>query len=366
MTNPFLVAMVLPQFHPIPENDAWWGKGFTEWTNVVKAQPLFNGHYQPHLPGELGFYDLRLHEARESQAELAKEHNIGGFCYYHYWFNGRRLLQRPVDDILSSGKPNLPFCLCWANENWTRAWDGRQRDILMEQRYSEEDDIKHIEHLLNYFADPRYIRVQGKPFFIVYKVSSLPNPRRTFDIWRERAIKSGIGDLYLAQFEAMGYGSVDDPRNVGLDISIEFSPDWRSLGGQYYVTRKARLAISLGMLPKAYARHQIFDYSSVVEKACNKANPEYPFVRCVSPGFDSSPRRPEKNAVILLNNTPELYETWLDWAIKWTAQHDATGRCMVFINAWNEWAEGNHLEPDIRHGRAFLEATRNAFQRSGT
>jgi len=362
MEKPLVLAVVLPQFHPIPENDKWWGKGFTEWVNVSKARPLFPGHYQPHLPGELGFYDLRLPEAREAQAALAREHGIGGFCYYHYWFTGQRLLQRPLDDILASGEPDFPFCMCWANENWTRAWDGRQREVLMEQHYSDQDDNQHIDLLLRFFADPRYIRIQGKPLFIVYKASQLPNPKRTFERWRERAVRAGIGDLCLAQFESEGAGSASDPRSIGLDLSIEFAPDWRSLGGQYYVTKKARLAMALGLLPKAYAKQKICSYELMVEKTKAKPTPDYPFVRCVSPGFDGSPRRPDKNAVILLNNTPELYEGWLNWALDWTDRHDATGQRLVIVNAWNEWAEGNHLEPDAKNGRAFLEATRNAIE----
>jgi len=251
-----LIAIVLPQFHPIPQNDKWWGKGFTEWTNVAKAKPLFKGHYQPHLPGELGFYDLRLPEVRAHQAALASEHGIGGFCYYHYWFNGQRLLERPINDILSSGEPRLPFCLCWANENWTRAWDGGEREALMTQRYSQEDDLQHIRALLPFFADSRYIRINGKPLFIVYK-----------------AMRSGIGDIHLAQFEWGGSGTGTDPRAMGLDLSIEFSPDWRNLGGRYYTTRKAKAAIALGLIPRAYMEHKICDYDDMIKKMLSKSVP---------------------------------------------------------------------------------------------
>lgn len=360
---PVIISVVLPQFHPIPENDKWWGKGFTEWTNVAKAQPLFEGHHQPQLPGELGFYDLRLPEVRQQQADLAQEFGINGFCYYHYWFNGHRLLNRPLDEILKSGQPDFPFCMCWANENWTRAWDGRDREVLMEQKYGPEDDEAHINTLLPYFKDPRYIRVDGKPLFIVYKADKLPEPKRTFAIWRKIAMESGLGELCLAQFEAGGIGTAQDPRSIGLDLSIEFTPDWRNLGGTLYSTPKARLAMTLGLLSKVYKQHKICDYKLMADAAMKKPTPQYPFIRCVSPGFDSTSRRPN-NATIILNSTPKLYEEWLKGAIRWTQSNNTSEHQFVFINAWNEWAEGNHLEPDARNGRAYLEATKRGIESS--
>ena len=207
------LAVYLPQFHPIPENDEWWGTGFTEWRNVVRARPLFPGHQQPHLPADLGFYDLRVPETREAQAELAREHGIHGFVYYHYWFNGRRLLERPFDEVLASGAPDFPFALTWANENWSRTWDGAAHQVLMAQEYSEADDRAHIRSLLPAFADPRYIRVDGRPLFLVYHATRLPDSRRTTDIWREEASRAGLGDLYLCRWEHDGRG---DPVAIGL------------------------------------------------------------------------------------------------------------------------------------------------------
>ena len=359
-----LISVVLPQFHPIPLNDRLWGKGFTEWTNVTKTRPLFKGHHQPHLPGELGFYDLRVPEVRAQQAALAVEHGIHGFCYYHYWFNGERLLERPFKEILASGEPDFPFCLCWANENWTRAWAKGDRDILMQQNYGPEDDLRHIHSLLPAFADRRYIRIDGKPLFIFYRADHLPDPRQTFDLWRNEAIKAGIGELCLARFEADGGGiQQDDPRTIGLDLAIEFTPDWRHLGGRYYVSRKAKLAMALGLLSKAFATHNVHDYQIMVDRIMSKPDPAYPFVRCVSPGFDNSPRR-ASNATILYKNSPRAYQAWLERAINWTPDHNQGDHRMVFINAWNEWAEGNHLEPDALHGRAYLEATRAALTRA--
>ena len=184
MNSAKAIAFYLPQYHPIPENDQWWGKGFTEWRNVTRARPLYPRHYQPHLPADLGFYDLRLPEVRQAQAELAHAFGLHGFCYYHYWFNGRRVLQRPFEDVLASGEPDFPFCLCWANENWTRRWDGSDDEILLEQIYSEQDDRDHLLSLLTAFRDPRYIRIEGKPLFLVYRTSALPHPARTAEIWR--------------------------------------------------------------------------------------------------------------------------------------------------------------------------------------
>ena len=225
-----LIAFYLPQFHPIPENDRWWGKDFTEWTNVRKAPKVFPGHYQPHEPSDLGYYDLRNAEAREAQAKLAKEYGIYGFCYYHYWFNGKCLLNYPIDENLRSGKPDLPFCICWANEDWTRVWDGKTGEILIKQDYSEEDDYEHIKNLIKYFKDERYIKINGKVLFLVYRASRIPNPLRTTSIWREEAKKAGI-ELYLCRVESSSEKR-EDPAAIGFDAAVEFQPDWEKLPEQ--------------------------------------------------------------------------------------------------------------------------------------
>lgn len=356
-----LIAMYLPQFHPIPENDLWWGTNFTEWTNVVRATPRFSGHHQPHIPADLGFYDLRLPEVRELQAALAREHGIHGFCYYHYWFNGKRLLERPLSEVLKSGKPDLPFCICWANENWTRRWDGLDRELLIGQSYSPQDDLDHIRHLLPILADPRYIRVGGKPVLSVYRTGHLPDPLRTAEIWREEALKQGIGELYLCRFEAWDDRQSPDPRSIGFDAAVEFAPDWRRAGGQEFAGWKARTLSSLRVLPKALRENRLFDYRLMAQEMLARPAPGYPLFRGVTPGFDNSARR-KSGAMILRHSSPEAYQNWLEGAIAWTRANQPSNRQLIFVNAWNEWAEGNHLEPDLRFGHAYLRATAMALE----
>jgi len=353
-----LIAFYLPQYHPIPENDAWWGKGFTEWTNVVKTRPKFGGHYQPHLPTDLGFYDLRLSEARQAQADLAREYGINGFCYYHYWFNGKRLLERPFNEVLASGKPDFPFCLCWGNENWTRVWDGQNKGILVEQKYSELDDRRHIKWLVNAFLDKRYIRINDKPIFIVYKASKLPNPHRTAIIWREEARRLGVGEIFLCKVESLADERCD-PRKIGFDAAIEFQPDWTNLSRPLRRGKLWQLTRGLRLSSGAYGDNRIFDYSAVVDSMIEKKATPYRRFPCVTPRWDNSARR-NSNAIIFRNDRPEIYERWLKSVLgKEAANNDSEG--IVFINAWNEWAEGNHLEPDLKFGRAYLEATKRTL-----
>lgn len=360
------LAFYLPQYHPIPENDEWWGAGFTEWRNVVKARPLFRGHYQPHLPADLGFYDLRVPETREAQADLARTYAITGFCYYHYWFNGRRLLNRPFDEVLKTGRPQLPFCLCWANENWTRRWDGLEREVLLSQEYSLEDDRAHIEHLLPSFADDRYVKINGRPLFLVYRTSNLPDPARTAEVWRKVCLHAGFPDLYLARVES--HGRSIDPAQIGFDAVVEFAPYWQLLPPPMRRREEwdglARLYNQLqkaGLMSRAYAKHWISSYAELIERMKSRPPVPYTRFRCATPGWDNSPRR-QREALILDGSTPELYEQWLEALVRDTLAHRRGDERIVFVNAWNEWAEGNHLEPDRRWGRAYLEATARALQ----
>lgn len=352
------IAFFLPQFHPTPENDEWWGKGFTEWRNVTKARPLFPGHYQPHLPADLGFYDLRLPEVREAQAELARQHGIHGFCYYHYWFNGRRILERPFNEVLESGKPDFPFCLCWANENWTRVWDGGKRNVLLEQKYSPEDDLAHIRSLIPAFNDPRYIRIDGKPLLLVYRTELLPDPARTAEVWREEARRAGIGDLYLARVE--GFVKGVDPNSIGFDAAVEFAPDASKAGTALFRGRVARLLGKFKLLPAVFRDSWLYSYPATVRGMLSKPERGYRWFRCVTPMWDNSARR-SANASIFVGSTPAIYKQWLSKIVARTRQRLAGDEQIVFINAWNEWAEGCHLEPDQKWGHAYLEATREAL-----
>lgn len=352
-----LIAFYLPQFHPIPENDEWWGRGFTEWTNVVKARPLFPDHYQPHLPADLGFYDLRASETREAQADLARQYGIRGFCYYHYWFNGRKILERPFNEVLSSHYPNYPFCLCWANENWTRTWDGSDHQILLEQKYSIDDDINHIRSLLPAFRDERYIRVDGKPLFLVYRTGLLPGPKNTADIWRNEARRAGIKDLYLVRVES--FGDSGNPEDIGFDATVEFAPFNGAWGKRIFGGNTHKLLAKLGLLAPGYIENRVFSYQSMARSMLNRPTPPFKRFHCVTPSWDNSARK--KNAYIFYDSTPEKYENWLKEVVIRTKVRFTGDERIVFVNAWNEWAEGNHLEPDQKWGHAYLEATQRAL-----
>ncbi|MBM5822399.1 MAG: glycosyl hydrolase [Cyanobacteria bacterium K_Offshore_surface_m2_011] len=363
MNSAKAIAFYLPQYHPIPENDQWWGKGFTEWRNVTRARPLYSRHYQPHLPADLGFYDLRLPEVRQAQAELAKAFGLHGFCYYHYWFNGRRVLQRPFEDVLASGEPDFPFCLCWANENWTRRWDGSDDEILLAQIYSEQDDRDHLLSLLAAFRDPRYIRIEGKPLFLVYRTSALPHPARTAEIWRSIAQDHGLGDLYLVSVESKEE-EINNPQNFGFDAAVEFQPCWPMLSRLPAQTPSLREKIKGVIKNESPGKkiHLVVDYEKVCQAALARPVPPYSRFPCVTPSWDNTARR-RWGGIILQDATPERYGQWLRQTVERLPDYGLP-EPVVFINAWNEWAEGNHLEPDQRWGTRYLKETLAAL--SGT
>ncbi len=355
------IAIYLPQFHPIPENDKWWGKGFTEWTNVTKATPRFEGHYQPHLPADLGFYDLRLEEARLAQEAMAKEFGIHGFCYYHYWFNGKKVLNEPLDRKLKNPKEDFPFMMCWANENWTRVWDGSNDAILLQQDYSEEDDRNHILHLIHYFKDDRYIKVDGKPVFIIYRPKFFPNIEKTIEIWREEVKRAGFPDIYIGF--SQNFEHQFEPTSKGFDFAFEFHPNFQTQSGRKIygidlinrIKRRIKKKLKLELESFKYY-FDYADYSNEQKKNGFKEN-VYPGI---TPMWDNSARRKE-NPFILHDSSPEKYESWLKY-IKDNYPWETVPENYVFINAWNEWAEGNHLEPCQKWGLQYLEATKEILK----
>ncbi len=345
-----VIALHLPQFHAIPENDKWWGKGFTEWTNASKAKPNFDGHYQPHRPAELGYYDLSDPEGLERQAELAQAHGIHGFCYYYYSFSGRRILEKPIETMLTSGKPDMPFCICWANENWTRTWDGREKDVLLKQEYRERDDQVIIEDIIRYLESPNYIRVNGRPLLVVYRPQLLPNPKRTMETWRKACRKAGIGEICLAFVETFENAlTYPDPKEYGFDFTIEFPPAGMT----------EPIAPSKILNPKFTG--VVNDYRRVVQRYMKEPIPAHPRFRAVMPSWDNTPRR-QDISTCFHHASPGALQAWLEAVIKQTREQNSPGERLVFVNAWNEWGEGAHLEPDERFGRGWLEAVRNALE----
>jgi lipopolysaccharide biosynthesis protein len=350
------IAFYLPQYHPIPENDAWWGAGFSDWTKVVAAKPRFPGHYQPHLPADLGFYDLRVPETRAAQAAMAATHRVDGFCYFHYWFDGKRLLDRPFEEVLRLGEPDFPFMLCWANENWTRTWDGADHEVLIAQRYSPEDDRRHIRSLLPAFSDPRYITIENRPVFLVYRASAFPDPVATTTIWRSEVQAAGLPDPYLCRVESHAEPR-GDPRLLGFDAAVEFMPG--HIGPRVQPNLLGRAARRLVRPQSGFRWNNVHEYDDTVRLAL--AYPHQPYVRfrCVMPSWDNSARR-EQWAWIYRGSTPAKYGKWLSQALARFVPPSAE-EDLIFTNAWNEWAEGNHLEPDLRWGHAYLDAHMNAM-----
>ena len=346
------IALYLPQFHQIPENDAFWGEGFTDWTNVQAAKPQFAGHYQPRVPGELGYYNLLDPEVQRRQVELAKLYGVGGFCIYFYWFNGKRLLEKPLENYLNDTSLDLPFCLCWANENWTRRWDGRENEVLMTQNHSPEDDLAFIEYISKYMRDPRYIRIDGKPLLIVYRPNLLPSTKETAQRWREWCRNNGIGELYLAYTQS--FVRVD-PAVYDFDAAIEFPPNMKAKSFEL-----PNLSWSVKPLRRNFAC-EVLDWRPCVELSRKYTNPEYKLFRSVCSSWDNTPRRKNFSRV-LVNCSPRGYHEWLLNAINETCGrfHNPDER-LVFANAWNEWGEGAYLEPDAGYGYAYLEATRLAL-----
>lgn len=350
------IAIYLPQFHPTPENDEWWGKGFTEWTNVAKARPLFKGHYQPRLPADLGFCDLRLADTREAQAALAKAYGIEGFCYYHYWFHGKRLLERPFNDVLATSKPDFPFMLFWANETWSRRWLGEEKEVLMKQTYSDADDVDHITWLCdNAFCDKRYITVSGRPVFIIYRPHDLPDYRKTIATFKRIALAKGMREPYV-----VGSNSHTSALE-GFDHIINFEPQLSLLPNAFVDGGSVRKAVRNLTMRIASTDLKIYDYAKV-KNVMRARRFNYEYLPCVFVGWDNTARR-GRNGIIIDGQNKADFKASLVSAKRLVQKYPLEER-FVFINAWNEWAEGNHLEPCAKYGQSFLEAVHEVVEES--
>ena len=337
-----LIAFYLPQFHAIPENDLWWGKGFTEWTNVTKAVPRFAGHYQPRLPGELGFYDPTQPDILRRQATLARRYGIAGFCFHHYWFGGKRLLEKPLEVLLDNPDIDMPFCLNWANESWTRRWDGHEKTVLLGQQHSPEDDVAFARSLEPYFRDPRYIRIMGRPLLMLYRPGILPDAAATVSRWRTHFREAGLGDPYIAMVQAFGEG---DPAKYGMDAAVGFPPFWVS-------TPKVE---DLSLFDPKH-RGEVLDYAALADGTIASYAANDRVFPGVCPSWDNEARRPGRG-VCFTGSTPETYGRWLGAACNTAMRAFSGDERLVFINAWNEWAEGAYLEPDRHFGHAYLAQT---------
>lgn len=336
------IAFYLPQFHPIPENDTWWGKGFTEWRNVARGGPQFEGHVQPNVPGELGYYDLRVADVQRQQVALAKQYGLFGFCFYYYWFGGKRLLEFPLDRYVEDKEIDFPFCICWANETWSKRWDGSETDILIKQSYSSAHAASIFNDFKRYLQDPRYIEIDGKKVILIYRASDIADIVDYIRTWRRLASESGM-DLLICSCLTFGAG---DPTPNGFDAAVQFPP---------HGTPADEITVEAN--PREGFSGKIYSYPSVVAQQLADPAPTFPLFRGVMPSWDNTARRLER-AHIYAGHSPALFSIWLNDAFEKTFS-DAGGDRYVFINAWNEWAEGAFLEPDAYNGMARLDALKS-------
>lgn len=355
--NPRFIALYLPQFHPIKENNQWWGAGFTEWTNVAKARPLFRGHFQPHIPADLGFYDLRYPEIKEEQANLAKEAGIEGFCYWHYWFgNGRRIMQTPFNQVVESGKPNFPFCLAWANHSWyKKLWDpkSKHRDkLLIEQLYpGKEDFVSHFYHLLPAFKDDRYVKVNGKLFFLIYD-PKFPSVGEFIEIWRQLAKENGLDGFY---FVGTDYDSRDKDEILGKGFDAIYNADINNIHHHLHLYQKVLLAFKREILHIP----TVFQYKDAIKYMVMDDCKDRCVIPTIAPNWDHTPRSGGRGTV-LQNSSPSLFKRIAKRAIE-IVKNKPTEEQIIMIKSWNEWGEGNYMEPDLQYGKGNLDALKEAI-----
>ena len=375
-----VIAFYLPQFHPIPENDAWWGKGFTEWTNVAKATPQFKGHVQPKIPADLGFYDLRLPESRQAQADMAKKYGVEGFCYWHYWFgNGKQLLQRPFEEVLASGSPDFPFCLGWANHSWSnKTWNKNktfQADTMfMEQIYGDEEDYRaHFESVLRAFRDPRYITVDGKPLFYIHDPIHFDGVDRFICLWRKWAEEAGLPGIYfVGHVESVGVlnkgVSHDYMNDAAENYSSALSLGLDAVNSNGMRRGQMNAAGKIGVFRNRLLNHlvdssklELYDYKSVLTGMFTEEDSWENVYPTVIPRWDRTPRRGH-GADIYLNESPELFEDAMGRVLELVKDKQPQHR-IIFLRAWNEWGEGNYMEPDLQWGTGFLEALKRSLDK---
>ena len=344
-----VLAYYLPQFHAFAENNEWWGTGFTEWTNVARALPRFKGHYQPRIPRDLGHYNLENAASMRRQAQMARAGGVFGFVFYYYWFNGRRLMERPIEQFLADRSIDMPFCLMWANENWTRRWDGFEREVLISQDYRPQDDEKMVAEFARHFRDERYIRLEGgRPLLMVYRPRLIPEPRETIERWRAMFRDGFKEDPILIM--AQGFGDTD-PTEFGLDGAIEFPPHKLAAG-------VPPVNDQLEILDPDFTA-QVVPYDTIVQKSVDEPVPAFPLIKCAIPSWDNDARR-QGAGMVVQGSTPAKYEAWLSRLVAMAGEHPFFGEPLVCVNAWNEWAEAAYLEPDVHFGAAYLNATGRA------
>ncbi len=388
MSKPRVIAFYLPQFHPTPHNDEWWGKGFTEWTNVARAKPLFRGHEQPHIPGELGFYDLRLPQVREAQAELARDYGIYGFCYYYYRFEkGKNELELPLNEVLKTGKPNFPFMICWANETWHKKfwqYDGTsEKKVLIEQKYNGiEDYTAFFYEVLPYFKDRRYIRINGKPAFMIYRPNLVPNVKDFINVWNMLAKENGLEGVYFigytmvdsdiissSQGENVKWRDVFKNSTIMPDVKkdrnqlIECGFDSVALNRFFMFINEKNLIkrVIKKIIRSVFHRPNVFQYKDVVKCLVGAEDLEEDIYPVVMPNWDHTPRS-NYGGRVWQNSTPKLYEEYLYNVLQSISQKKEENQ-IVFLKSWNEWGEGNYLEPDLKWGRQYLEANKRAIEK---
>ena len=355
-----VLAMYLPQYHPIPENDAAWGKGFTEWTNVAQARPLYRGHYQPKIPADLGFYDLRMPEIREAQAELAHESGIEGFMYWHYWFgNGRMLLERPFEEVLASGKPDYPFCLGWANHSWmTKTWKKgsafQKNPMIMEQLYPGHDDhVAHFNYCLPAFKDKRYITVDGKTIFTIFAPMDMPDVKEFIITWRQLALSNGLPGIHFVGLRTSQH-SVADILELGFDAVNN-----RDLRNAQSQLDKSKLITSIRYKLRKFGIPVRYNYKKIMSLLLTEENGREDVYPTIISGYDRTARA-GGDTIIFDNYNPETFKEHAKSVIQKVSEKPMEHR-IVFLKSWNEWGEGNYVEPDIKYGHAFLDALKDAI-----